>query len=309
MCSALAVSFQSVNASYGVRKVLDCVSFEVHKGDFLGIIGPNGAGKTTITDLIVGLLRQSSGTINVFGHAPVPRNMSALSEIGVQTQSSSFFRKHTALEHVQVVSGLYKQDKEKSREILHNLGLNDEEMNLQVSRLSGGQQRRVAIAAALVNHPELVILDEPTAGLDPQSRRQLWGVLNELRHLGTTFIYTTHYMEEIPILCTNVCILCRGKVLAQGTPRSIIDSLAELQAIRIMERGELLQTLNLQSMRGVDSYTQDGAYITLLTSHQEDTINDLIRFGFSHEDFSVGKPTFEDAYLNIISGNTEENDE
>jgi ABC-2 type transport system ATP-binding protein len=216
----VAIEVRDLAISYGDLLAVDGISFEVPEGEFFGILGPNGAGKTTTLELVEGLRRPDSGTVSVFGLSPWPRNHALLPRIGVQLQASAFFERLTAREQIHTFGALYGVPARSGDEWLERVGL-VEKADTRTEDLSGGQAQRLAIACALVHDPELVFLDEPTAALDPQARRNLWDLLSHLNESGRTVVLTTHYMDEADQLCDRVAIMDHGRILQLDTPASL----------------------------------------------------------------------------------------
>ncbi len=212
-----AIEVRDLRLSYGELKAVDGVSFEVAEGEFFGILGPNGAGKTTTLEMIEGLRRPDSGSISLLGSSPWPRNPGLAARIGVQLQASSFFERLTTREQIRTFAALYGVSAGRADDWLERVGLVDKAGD-RVEDLSGGQAQRLSIACALVHDPEVVFLDEPTAALDPQARRNLWDLLSGLNDSGRTVVLTTHYMDEAEVLCDRVAIMDHGRVLELGTP-------------------------------------------------------------------------------------------
>ena len=224
---------------YGALQAVDGVSFEVAEGEIFGILGPNGAGKTTTLEMIEGLRPIDSGSATVDGVdvAGDPRGVKA--RIGIQLQSSSFFDELSLTELLVLFGHLYHVQAD-APALLAEVELT-EKATSQVRTLSGGQKQRFSIAAALVNDPRVLFLDEPTTGLDPQARRHLWGVISQLRDRGHTVILTTHYLEEAEALCDRVAIMDGGRIIALDTPNDLIDGLIARGFVK--ERTEQLATL------------------------------------------------------------------
>lgn len=221
-----AIEVHDLAVAYGETRAVDGVSFEVAEGEFFGILGPNGAGKTTTLELVEGLRRPDSGSIAVWGRSPWPRSADLLRRIGVQLQTSAFFERLTAREQLRTFAALYAVPARTADEWLERVGLEDK-AGTRTEQLSGGQAQRLAIACALVHDPELVFLDEPTAALDPQARRNLWDLMEDLNESGRTVVLTTHYMDEAEHLCDRVAIMDRGQVLQLDTPRLLCAALDE----------------------------------------------------------------------------------
>ncbi len=214
----------------GLRKTfpkvvaVDGVDLDVAQGEVFGLLGPNGAGKTTTLEIIEGLTSSDAGEIEILGLTWARNGREIRSRIGVQLQSTSLFNKITPRESLDLYGSYYP--KRRSTEELLRLVQLEEKADAYHITLSGGQQQRLALAMALVNDPELVFLDEPTTGLDPQARRGLWDVVRSMKAEGRTVVLTTHYMDEAEALCDRLAIMDHGKVIATGTPASLIADLA-----------------------------------------------------------------------------------
>src|SRR5512142_2500078 len=210
--------------SYGDLHAVAGVSFTVAPGEVFGILGPNGAGKTTTLEIIEGRREADGGDVRLFGQSPWPRKPALLPRIGVQLQASSFFERLTAREQIRTFASLYGVPVTRADAMLETVGL-DEHGNIRTDKLSGGQMQRLSIACALVHGPELVFLDEPTAALDPQARRNLWDLLRQTNDDGRTVVLTTHYLDEAETLCDRVAIMDHGKILEAGPPAALVRDL------------------------------------------------------------------------------------
>ncbi|WP_338088029.1 ABC transporter ATP-binding protein [Nocardioides lijunqiniae] len=219
-----AIVIDDLAKSYGDLSAVDGVSLEVAEGEFLGILGPNGAGKTTLLEMVEGLRRPDRGTATVLGLPVWPRNAELLPRIGVQLQASSFFERLTTREQIRTFASLYSVPHAAADEWLERVGLVDK-ADTRVEDLSGGQGQRLSIACALVHDPDVVFLDEPTAALDPQARRNLWDLLSGLNDSGRTVVLTTHYMDEAEVLCDRVAIMDGGRVLRVDSPAALVRTL------------------------------------------------------------------------------------
>lgn len=213
-----------LNVSYGALKAVRNVSFYVKAGEIFGLLGPNGAGKTSTLSAVEGLLKPQSGKITVAGFDAKEKPLYARSQMGVQLQSTSFQPELTLIEIIELYAGIYGVDitKEKITQLLGEIKLN-EAANRKYKQLSGGQQQRVSLLIATIHDPKLVLLDEPTTGLDPQSRRQLWERIEIIRNRGHAVLLTTHSMEEAESVCDRIAIIDHGRVVATDTPQSLID--------------------------------------------------------------------------------------
>jgi lipooligosaccharide transport system ATP-binding protein len=225
---------------YGRQRVVDGISFTIGKGEFCGILGPNGAGKTTTLKMLVGNSPLSGGTLRVLGHA-IPRDARAMRcRIGIVPQSDNLDPDFTVEENLRVYGryfGLRRREIEARIPELLRLAVLEDRAGRPIRQLSGGMKRRLSIARALINRPELLILDEPTTGLDPQVRQNLWQILRQLRKDGLTIILTTHYMDEAERLCSRIILMDRGRILADRTPRDLIRGAIEPHVLEIHGEG------------------------------------------------------------------------
>ncbi|WP_181788436.1 ABC transporter ATP-binding protein [Streptomyces phytophilus] len=221
---ATAISVQDLRKRYGDVRAVDGVSFEVREGEFFGLLGPNGAGKTTTLEMVEGLRRPDEGRAVLLGEPSWPRNPALLRRMGVQLQASAFFEKLTAREQIRTFASLYGIGDERADAMLGEVGLT-EKAGTREDKLSGGQAQRLSIACALVHDPELVFLDEPTTGLDPQARRNLWDLLRGINAAGRTVVLTTHYMDEAEVLCDRVAVMDAGRILRIGAPAELVAEL------------------------------------------------------------------------------------
>ena len=209
---------------YGSLTAVNDVSFTVRRNEVFGILGPNGAGKTTTLEIIEGLQRPTSGSTAVLG-IDTERDPAAVKQhIGVQLQASAYFDYLTLAEILTLFGSFYRR-RISAQDLLEKVGLSDRAGTL-LKRLSGGQKQRFAVAACLVNDPEVAILDEPTTGLDPQARRNLWELIQQINDAGTTVVLTTHYMEEAQSLCDRVAIMDAGRIVALDTPTGLLQEMA-----------------------------------------------------------------------------------
>jgi ABC-2 type transport system ATP-binding protein len=257
-----AIEVVELALAYGETKAVDGVSFEVAEGEFFGILGPNGAGKTTTLEMIEGLRRPDVGEIRVLGEKPWPRNPALLPRMGVQLQASSFFERLTAREQLATFGGLYGVAPAKVDEWIERVGLVDK-AGTRVESLSGGQMQRLSIACALVHEPDIVFLDEPTAALDPQARRNLWDLLDGLNDSGRTVVLTTHYMDEAEVLCDRVAIMDHGKILELDSPTMLVRRLDA--ATRITVLPEQLAREDAERIGGLESVEESVDGLVLST--------------------------------------------
>lgn len=205
---------------YGEVLAVDRVSFSVDEGEVFGLLGPNGAGKTTTLEILEGLRRPDGGLVEVAGHSVIHEPRAVRASIGVQLQEAGLFDLLNVQETLETFAAFHRKSLPVG-EVLERMGLADRRRVL-VRDLSGGQKQRLSVALALINDPQIVFLDEPTTGLDPQARRNLWEVIRQIRREGRTLIITTHYMEEAEALCDRVAIMDRGRILAMGRPDRLV---------------------------------------------------------------------------------------
>ncbi|MBW4716517.1 ABC transporter ATP-binding protein [Saccharothrix obliqua] len=290
-----AVEVADIRKHYGDLKAVDGVSFTVAEGEFFGILGPNGAGKTTTLEIVEGLREPDSGSVTLLGAQPWPRNAKLLPRIGVQLQASSFFEKLTAREQLETFGSLYGVPPAKATEMLELVGLSDK-ANVPENKLSGGQRQRLSIACALVHDPDLVFLDEPTAALDPQARRNLWDVLRAIQERGKTIVYTTHYLDEAEILCDRVAIMDKGRILAMDTPAKLIRGLDAPTRVSL-ERGSLT-VAEAEAFQGVDHVQEDETSLTISTREPAPVLSALAERG-ALDGLQVRTATLEDVFLNL----------
>ncbi|HET7320190.1 MAG TPA: ABC transporter ATP-binding protein [Candidatus Saccharimonadales bacterium] len=208
---------------YGGKPAVDNISFEVKKGEIFGILGPNGAGKTTTLEMIETMREIDGGSITVDGLDVAGSPDEVKQIIGVQPQSPAFQDKTKLVEIIELFAAAYGE-KVDPMEFLNDVKL-AEKANSYAEQLSGGQRQRLSIAAALVHSPKLFFMDEPTTGLDPQARRNLWDLVTHIRQKGVTVIMTTHYMDEAEMLCDRVAVMDKGKIIAIDTPKNLIQQL------------------------------------------------------------------------------------
>lgn len=223
MQAPVIISVKDLVKSYGDFVAVKGISFDVYEGEIFGLLGPNGAGKSTTLEIIETLRKKTSGTIMVDG-LDIDKSPEEIKKIiGVQLQASGFYPNLNLSELIELFVGLYQSDIDTTT-LLTKVNLEDKAKS-KYKEMSGGQKQRFSIATTLINKPKLIFLDEPTTGLDPQARRNLWDLIKEIRDNGTTVIITTHYMDEAEILCDRVAIIDSGEIVAINTPNHLIDNL------------------------------------------------------------------------------------
>ncbi len=290
---------ESLTKRYGDLLAVDDVSFSVREGEVFGILGPNGAGKTTTLECIEGLVTPTAGAISVLGMDAARDADAVKRRIGVQLQASAYFDYLTLTEILDLFARIY-DCAAASADLLRSVGLVDS-AGATMEKLSGGQRQRFTIAAALVNDPDLVFLDEPTAGLDPQARRSLWDLVSAMAQDGRTVIMTTHYIEEAESLCDRVAIMDRGRIVALDTPRNLVRSMSDPHRITLALDG-VCGADGLRALRSVTDVTagDDGAFV-LRSSDPTETVPALTRWlaesGFALTRLEIDTDTLEDAFL------------
>lgn len=216
-----AVQVSDLYKRYGDVHAVDGVTFDVGRGEIFGLLGPNGAGKTTIVECVLGLRQPDEGMISVLGMEHGAQSRQIKARVGAQLQTTGLYPRLTVREQIDLFAHLFPRSRPVET-VIDRVGL-QEKARTQTKDLSGGQGQRLAVALALVNDPDLVFLDEPTTGLDPQARRGLWGIVREFKQAGKTVLFTTHYMEEAEQLCDRVAVMDRGQIIALDTPEALIN--------------------------------------------------------------------------------------
>ena len=285
---------------YGDLEAVRGVSFSVEEGEVFGLLGPNGAGKTSTIEVLEGLRVADGGRVSVCGFDPVRNPTELKREIGAALQSTSLPDKLKVTEALRLFSSFYNRGRQ-PEELLKRFGL-EEKRNAFYSQLSGGQKQRLALALALVNDPKVLFLDEPTAGLDPQVRREIYDIVEELKHEKKTIVLTTHYIEEAERLCDRVAIIDHGKVIAQGTPRELKQRSANTSRVEV-RLAKPASNGALKSLDGVvDTRELGGAYvlhcqrtapaIVALVKHLEVEGNELVSL-------EIATPSLEDVFIEL----------
>ncbi|HWZ96426.1 MAG TPA: ABC transporter ATP-binding protein [Candidatus Dormibacteraeota bacterium] len=285
---------------YGDVEAVRGVSFNVQEGEVFGLLGPNGAGKTSTIEILEGLRTADGGTAVVCGYDPAKDADALKHEIGAALQSTALPDKIRVMEALKLFTSFYKRHKQ-PEELLNRFGL-EEKRNAFYSQLSGGQKQRLALAIALINDPKVIFLDEPTAGLDPQVRREIYDIIEELRRDKKTIVLTTHYIEEAERLCDRVAIIDHGKVISQGTPHELKQASGDKTRIEVRLAKPESDT-TLKNLEGVhDCRALNGAYvlhcqrppqaIVALVKHLETQNNELVSL-------EIFTPSLEDVFIEL----------
>jgi ABC-2 type transport system ATP-binding protein len=295
-----AISVKDLRKSYGNVVAVDGVSFEVEEREIFGILGPNGAGKTTTLEMIETLRDPDSGHISVLGMEG-RKDARAIKElIGVQLQTTVFFDNLTVWETVDLFASFYK-NRIDTGSLLELVSLQDK-AEAMLNELSGGLHKRVSIALALVNDPRIVFLDEPTTGLDPQARRHIWDIVEQLRGREKTVIVTTHYIEEAEFLCDRVAVMDYGKIIAEGTPNELIDRYSSESNISFRLTPHLDDDI-VAGICGVKSVQSNGGGYNVTTETPQDTLMAIFSTAQANDatadEVSMTRATLEDVFLKI----------
>lgn len=295
---APAISVHNLCKSYGNVKAVDNLNFLIPRGEIFGMLGPNGAGKTTSVEILVGLRRRDGGQIQVLGMDPqkCPRQVKA--RIGVQLQTANLYPRLTVNEIVGLFASFFNAPLPVEY-VIEQVGL-QEKTDAQVKTLSGGQLQRLALATAMVNDGDLIFLDEPTTGLDPQARRGLWDIILNLKKRGKTVFLTTHYMDEAERLCDRVAIIDNGHIIAMGSPRELIMSNFKEKAVEFYQP-EIANRSGLENATGVTRIQVEKNMVTLYTTEAAQTIAELMKIalerGTAIDDITVRGASLEDVFL------------
>jgi len=297
-----AVSFQQVAKTYvgprGTLRALDGVSFDIEDGEFFGLLGPNGAGKTTLISILAGLVRATEGRVTVMGHDVVRDYAQARRSLGIVPQELVFDPFFSVREALRIQSGYFglRHNDAWIDELLANLGLADK-ANANMRQLSGGMKRRVLVAQALVHRPPVIVLDEPTAGVDVELRQTLWQFIARLNRQGHTVLLTTHYLEEAEALCGRIAMLKQGRVVALDKTSALLAGTAHTM-LRFKTDDALPAALARRARvtgRIVQAAARDATEVeTLLAA--------LRAGGVKIEDLEIGRADLEDVFLEIMTG-------
>lgn len=301
------IEVKNLTKQYTQLKAVDNLSFEVHEGEILGLLGPNGSGKTTTINCILSLLNYNNGSIKIFGKEMKPNSYDIKSKIGVIFQDIAVFEELTVWENIDYFCGLYIKNKKTRNQYIEDavklVGLEDFK-KFRPKQLSGGLLRRLNIACGIAHKPKLIFLDEPTVAVDPQSRNNILDGIKTLRNNGATIVYTTHYMEEVEMLCDRVIILDKGKVIASGT----CDELKELANIDEKINVEIIKLSNeildkLKKLDNIDNITYFNNNLVISYKSGKNNLVDLINFlnkqNVKYSKIFSERPTLNDVFLEL----------
>ena len=305
-----AIRVEGLFKRFGSFTAVEDVSFHVKEGEIFGILGPNGAGKTTTLEIIEGLQPPTQGKVTVLGSNIQEEPNRIKARMGVQLQSSAYFNFLT-LREILALLGTFYPNSVSPGELLDLVGLSERSKS-RIDQLSIGQRQRFTVAASLVNDPELVILDEPTTGLDPQARRNLWDLIREIHSRKVTVVLTTHYMEEAELLCQRLAIMDQGKIVAIDSPENLIDRIDTTYTVKLVTPAPLSQDQShilrksgslQQVLADPSSETQPGnMYLLRLDKTPEalnDTLGRIVSNGISLKHLEILPATLEDVFLEL----------
>ncbi len=298
------LKINNVSKNFENVKALQDVSLEILPGEFFGLLGPNGAGKSTLMNLIIGYLDPEAGDISFNGSKFSYKDIEWRSRIGYVPQDISLYLELSAYQNLKIFGRLYnlesKQREKKIAEVLELVQLSDRKKDI-VKDFSGGMKRRLNIAASLLHDPEVILCDEPTVGVDPQSRNAIFDMLIELNKTGKTIVYTTHYMEEAERMCTRLAIIDHGKIIAKGTLTDLINLLNQKDTVKIRKtslvQNKLLQLSEIGKISEQDFYVElipDGNYKTASKIFKK-----LEEIGIPDELIQINRATLEDVFLTL----------
>lgn len=296
------ISVQDLHKSYGTFEAVRGISFEVYPGEVFGLLGPNGAGKTSTVEILEGLRPRTSGNISVLGFDPGLETRKIKDRIGVCLQATNLPDKIKVHEALELFSSFYSRNTD-CKKLLERLQLSDKR-DAFYSKLSGGQKQRVALALALVNDPQLLFLDEPTTGLDPQVRLEIHGLIQELRDAKRSILLTTHYIEEAERLCDRVAIVDEGQIIDIGTPREIQqrtlgNSMIEIRCVQPIPAGDPPDFLRSEK----HEFSTDRTSLTVHCAKPARAIVDLVKWidqlGVELADIHLKRPTLEDVFIQL----------
>lgn len=292
------IEVTGLHKAYGDVIAVDDVSFTVNRGEIFGVLGRNGAGKTTAVETVAGLRRPDRGKVTVDGLDPIAQHDQVAQVLGVQLQESQLPETITIAEALKLYASFYENPVD-WRSLSDELGLSAK-LDTRYENLSGGQKQRVSIALALIGNPKVAILDELTTGLDPQARRDTWGLIEEIRDRGVTIVLVTHFMEEAERLCDRIAIIDRGRVVALDTPTGLVDSVADGQRIRFRTDAPF-DVSPLREVSAVTDVKVDGHRVVVSGGDMVlfELVGALEALGVQPIEFAMDRPTMDDAFLEL----------
>ncbi|EMO40964.1 ABC transporter ATP-binding protein [Leptospira noguchii] len=301
------IEVQNVTKRFKNTIAVNDLSLQIRKGEFVALLGPNGAGKTTLIEMLEGIQKPDSGSISILGTTWKKNETFLRSKVGLALQETRFMDRITVQETLNLFGTFYKSKKERLNEILELINL-EEKQKTYVGNLSGGQRQRLALGISILNYPEILFLDEPTTGLDPGARRDIWKILDRLRQNKTTMILTTHYMEEAETLCEKIIIMDHGKILDQG---SLMDLLGKTE-------GEEIIQLSMQDGSNPESWIppckffwdpsklEARIYVSSITEYLPELMQTISASGKKLNTLECHKKTLDDIFLSMTGRGLEE---
>jgi ABC-2 type transport system ATP-binding protein len=296
------IQVEGLRKNYGAFEAVKGVDFEVHAGEVFGLLGPNGAGKTTTVEILEGLRARSGGRVSVLGYDPEVQTLQLKDRLGVCLQATNLQDKMKVREAMEVFASLYTRTVD-TTQLMKRLQL-WEKRESQYSKLSGGQKQRLALALALLNDPQALFLDEPSAGLDPQARLEIHELIQDLRREQRTILLTTHYIEEAEKLCDRVAIVDEGRIIAMGTPRQIQEKTLADSTIEIQTATPVAATALPQWAEAVKTAMDElRTTITVTSRRPARTIVEMMKWleeqGLELDDIRIKRPSLEEAFIEL----------
>lgn len=298
MSNDYSVQVHDLVKQYQRLKAVDGLTFQVNSGEIFGLLGPNGAGKSTTIEMLIGLRKRDGGDVNVLGIDPGKQPRKVKARVGVQLQSSSLTSYLTVKEIITLYASFYGNPLP-VKEIIDQVGLTSK-INSRTGNLSGGQQQRVAVAIALVSNGDIIFLDEPTTGLDPQSRHELWDIIRALKNQYKTVFLTTHFMDEAESLCDRVGIIDKGQIIALDTPQNLIDGYFKEKAIEIQGDELIKESFNcLEGLAKVEEHMSNYILYSNQVTHVLDQLFSNPEINCKVSNINIRQATLEDVFLKL----------
>jgi ABC-2 type transport system ATP-binding protein len=306
----VSLAVRGLRKAYGDVVAVDGIDLEVRAGECFGLLGPNGAGKTTTIEICEGLLEPDAGSVEVLGLRWARNGAELRQRLGVQLQETQLSEKLTVEEVLRLFRSFYRRGPSVAQVI--GMVQLEEKRKARVGQLSGGQKQRLAMACALVGEPDLLFLDEPTTGLDPQARRQLWDLIEHFKTAGRTIILTTHYMDEAERLCDRVAIIDHGKVIALGTPRELVAALGADHVVEFAVEGGGLEAEALEGLAGVRAARAENGITRLQVAQLHVAVpallEELAKRGVGLTELRTHSATLEDVFVSLTGRHLRDGD-